>query len=61
MSAATHPVRRRRAPGGGFLRALVWMVPAIAILVVVFGYGTFRLLVEATHRKGRSEIGRAHV
>jgi ABC-type sugar transport system permease subunit len=44
---------RRRSRPRGFLHALPWIAPAIAVLAVVFGYGTYRLLMEATHRKGR--------
>jgi len=43
--------RRRRSPHG-FLRALPWILPALAVLALVFGYGVYRLILTATHREG---------
>ncbi len=45
---------RRRSRPRGFLKALPWIAPALTVLAIVFGYGAYRLIVEATHRKGRS-------
>ena len=44
---------RRRSRPRGFLKALPWIAPAVVVLVFVFGYGSYRLVMEATHRKGR--------
>ena len=45
---------RRRSRSRGLVRALPWILPAIAVLAAVYGYGTYRLLYESTHRKGKS-------
>ena len=53
MATTTIAAGRAQPRVGAALRALTWILPALAALALVFGYGVYRLITEAVHRKGQ--------
>jgi ABC-type sugar transport system permease subunit len=54
VAATVRTGRRRRRIT---LQPLLWMAPALIAILFVYGYGIYRLLIEATHREGGPSVG----